>query len=94
MGTSKEYVSLSIQWSFLNLAGLYFTQANVLVDDNGRGCIGDFGLSKIKYDAQSTAMQDNRKVGTMRFMSPEAMEGKITKEGDVYSFGMLIYQVR
>jgi hypothetical protein len=26
-------------------------------------------------------------------MAPEMMEGKVTKEGDVYSFGMLIYQV-
>lgn len=71
------------------------SQANVLIDDVGKGCIADFGLSKIKDDAlsQSVTTRDQTLIGTMRFMAPEMMKGKISKEGDVYSFGMLIYQV-
>ena len=71
------------------------SQANVLIDDIGKACIADFGLSKIKYDAlsQSITTRGRSPTGTLRFMAPEMMEGKITKEGDVYSFGMVIYQV-
>jgi serine/threonine protein kinase len=67
----------------------------VLIDDIGKACIADFGLSKIKYDAlsQSIASMGQSPMGTMRFMAPEMMEGKTTKEGDVYSFAMVIYQV-
>jgi len=66
-----------------------------LIDDAGKACIADFGLSKIKYDAtsQSVTTKGGQPMGTTRFMSPEMMEGTITKEGDVYSFGMVIYQV-
>jgi serine/threonine protein kinase len=71
------------------------SQANVLIDDAGKACVADFGLSKIKYDAlsQSITTKGQPPTGTMRFMAPEMMEGKTTKGGDVYSFGMLIYQV-
>jgi serine/threonine protein kinase len=71
------------------------SQANVLIDDIGRACIADFGLSKIKYDAlsQANTTKGQSSMGTIRFMSPEMMEGKATKEGDVYSFGMVGYQV-
>jgi hypothetical protein len=33
-------------------------------------------------------------MGTIRFMALEMMQGRIAKEGDVYCFGMLIYQAR
>ena len=71
-------------------------QANVLIDDMGKACVADFGLSKIMYDAlsQSTTTKGQTPAGTIRFMAPEMMKGKVTKEGDVYSFAMLIYQVR
>jgi serine/threonine protein kinase len=71
------------------------SQANVLIDDIGKACIADFGLSKIKYDALSktSTMKGLPPAGTLRFMAPEVMEGKITKVGDIYSFGMVIYQV-
>jgi serine/threonine protein kinase len=71
------------------------SQANILIDDIGKACIADFGLSKIKYDAlsQSVTTKGRSPMGTMRFMAPEMMKGKTTKEGDVYSFGMVIYQV-
>jgi serine/threonine protein kinase len=70
------------------------TQANVLIDDVGKACIADFGLSKIKFDALSQSVTKGQApMGTIRFMAPEMMKGKVTKEGDVYSFAMLIYQV-
>jgi serine/threonine protein kinase len=66
-------------------------QTNVLIKDSGKACIANFGLSKLKYDALSPSTTT---MGTMRFMAPERMEGNITQEGDLYSFGLLIYQVR
>src|SRR4051812_24874187 len=70
------------------------SQVNILIDDIGKACIADFGLSKVKYDAlsQSITTKGSPK-GTLRFMAPEMMNGKTMKEGDVYSFGMVIYQV-
>ena len=32
------------------------SQANILIDDSGKACVADFGLSKIKYDATSQSV--------------------------------------
>ena len=93
-GDLKGVSYISLMYSRFE-TGVNTSQANVLIDDIGKACIADFGLSKIKYDAlsQSITTKGRSPTGTLRFMAPEMMEGKITKEGDVYSFGMVIYQV-
>ncbi|KAF9221806.1 kinase-like protein [Gyrodon lividus] len=66
---------------------------NVLVDDSGKACITDFGLSKARSMAPA---ESNVKViaGTLRFLAPEALRGQpLTFETDVYAFGMVIYEV-
>ncbi|KAF9232654.1 kinase-like domain-containing protein, partial [Melanogaster broomeanus] len=65
---------------------------NVLVDDSGKACITDFGLSK----ARSPAPESNAGTtsGTLRFLAPEALSGQsLTFETDTYAFGMVIYEV-
>ncbi|KAF8437922.1 kinase-like domain-containing protein [Boletus edulis BED1] len=66
---------------------------NVLVDDSGKACITDFGLSNIC--SSGTAGTNTSKIsGTLRYLAPEALRGQpLSFETDVYAFGMLIYEV-
>ncbi|KAG8904779.1 hypothetical protein FRB99_001211 [Tulasnella sp. 403] len=72
---------------------------NVLVDDTGKACIADFGLSKIKGSATSQSSITFNKggsfviTGTPRYMSPEAMVGTIDKKADVYAYSMTVYEI-
>ncbi|KAG8871308.1 hypothetical protein FRB97_008813 [Tulasnella sp. 331] len=78
-------------------------EANILIDDLGQACISDFGLSKIKQhvgatrvsQAGSAAMRTAASVelGTLRYMSPEAMMGQISYASDIYAFGMTLYEI-
>jgi serine/threonine protein kinase len=106
-----------------------------LVDDNGKACVADLGLSssvipqvetavtrKIQFEyeialrgvvpksmrttisstAASSTLGSLSGAGTFRWMSPERLipeqygqkSAKPTFQSDVFSFGMLIYQVR
>ncbi|WWC98460.1 hypothetical protein V866_005351 [Kwoniella sp. B9012] len=70
---------------------------NILIDDEGRPRLCDFGLSQIKIDitsksANPTEMESN--AGTLRFLPPERLNlSPLTRECDVYSFAMTIYQI-
>jgi len=56
---------------------------NVLVDQNFRGKLSDFGLSGIK--------QNRKACGSPPWMSPELLRGGSTSpESDVYAFGILL----
>ncbi|KAF9232651.1 kinase-like domain-containing protein [Melanogaster broomeanus] len=66
---------------------------NVLVDDSGKACITDFGLSKAR---SLTPAESNARTiaGTLRFLAPEALRGQpLTFETDVYAFGIVIYEI-
>jgi serine/threonine protein kinase len=111
-----------------------------LVDDSGKACLADFGLStyndpnfmpqataavtkqiRARYDtalravgmpesmtttissaAASSTLSSLSGAGTFRWMSPERLRpefygrksAKPTSQSDIFSFGMLIYQVR
>ncbi|KAF9232467.1 kinase-like domain-containing protein, partial [Melanogaster broomeanus] len=66
---------------------------NVLVDDSGKACISDFGLSKARSLAP---VESNARMiaGTLRFLAPEALRSQpLTFQTDVYAFGMVIYEI-
>ncbi|KAG2432207.1 hypothetical protein HXX76_009126 [Chlamydomonas incerta] len=53
--------------------------------------VADFGLSKLLHDDTSHVLSDN--VGTVAYSSPEAIQGKHSKTCDVWSFGILLWQL-
>lgn len=65
--------------------------ANVLLDDSGAPLLTDFGLCKVDDDGSLTAANDL--VGTLRYMPPEALEGAFDVRGDVYSLGLVLYEL-
>ncbi len=66
--------------------------ANVFVKD-GRAKLGDFGTGAYLSDVFGAA-QATGKVGTAFYMAPEIFQGKpATVKSDVYSLGVLAYEV-
>ena len=73
-------------------------QVNVLVTDEHRACLADFGLSTAS-DSQvlhATPLTTKNAGGTLRWTSPEIFEGEQptnTSSSDIYSFGCVSYEV-
>ena len=65
---------------------------NVMVDEDGRAILMDFGLARQVQDAPLTA--DHTVLGTPNYMSPEQAEGKkLDARADIYSLGIVIYEM-
>ena len=69
--------------------------SNILIDDEGRGHVADFGLAK-RLSASADATQTGLIVGTPSYMAPEQAMGNkaaITTATDVYGLGALLYSL-
>ncbi|KIJ11882.1 hypothetical protein PAXINDRAFT_101466 [Paxillus involutus ATCC 200175] len=80
--------------------------SNVLIGDNGRACISDFGLSILLTKlGGSTFATSRRAEGALRWSAPELLDLEVpedeenplhvfpTLQSDVYSFGSVMLQV-
>ncbi|KAK9096141.1 hypothetical protein Sjap_021638 [Stephania japonica] len=65
---------------------------NILLDENMKAKITDFGLAKQIQEGQSHIT--TRVGGTYGYIAPEyALYGKLTEKSDVYSFGVVILEI-
>ena len=65
--------------------------SNLLLDASGTGWVTDFGLAKADDHQDLTATGDL--LGTLRYMPPEAFEGRSDARSDVYSLGLTLYEL-
>ena len=65
--------------------------SNLLLDDQGTVWVNDFGLAKA--DDQENLTQTGDIMGTLRYMPPEAFEGRADARGDIYALGLTLYEL-
>jgi serine/threonine protein kinase len=66
----------------------------VLVDTHGTALLTDFGLSRMMEDSTLWNTTASVAKGTIRWMAPELLDGTVqtvTKEADIWAFGMTAY---
>jgi serine/threonine protein kinase len=103
--TLKYAVQIADALSKAHAAGIVHRDlkpANLIVADDGRVKVLDFGLAKLteapRGSEDTTHVGDNTQsgaiVGTIAYMSPEQAEGKeIDARSDIFSFGALLYEM-
>ena len=65
---------------------------NILLDKKGNVKIVDFGIAVALN--QSTMTQTNTAMGSVHYMSPEQARGSLaTKQSDIYSLGIILYEL-
>jgi WD40 repeat protein len=65
--------------------------SNLLLDTRGSVWVTDFGLAKVEELPNLTLTGDI--LGTLRYMPPEAFDGRADQRGDVYSLGLTLYEL-
>jgi serine/threonine protein kinase/WD40 repeat protein len=65
--------------------------SNLLLDTHGTVWVTDFGLAKVADQDNLTATGDL--LGTLRYLPPEALEGKVDARGDQYALGLTLYEL-
>ncbi len=64
--------------------------ANILIDHHGRALLADFGIAQ----SANKAGQEALSLGTLRYMSPEQLEGKsVDPRSDIFSLGVVLHEV-
>jgi serine/threonine-protein kinase len=66
--------------------------ANILLDENGRALLTDFGLAK--GEALTLLTEPGQPVGTPQYLAPELVDGSAdaSAASDVYALGCVVYE--
>ena len=67
--------------------------SNILIDNEGRVYLTDFGLARIAYSSESTSSHDMM-IGSPHYISPEqARSEPVDVRTDIYSLGIVLYEM-
>jgi len=66
--------------------------SNILLRPDGHAYLGDFGLAKAKMEAESLSHSGSM-IGTPEYMAPEQSDGINDYRSDIYSLGIILYQM-
>jgi beta-lactam-binding protein with PASTA domain/serine/threonine protein kinase len=67
---------------------------NVMISDDGRIRVADFGLARAIVDTDSTALTRGVLIGTVAYLAPEQVEkGQADERSDIYSAGILLFEM-
>ena len=64
---------------------------NIFVNRNGNYKLGDFGVSRIISNAPMSMASTS--IGTLEYAAPEQTSGKYDKRVDIYSLGLVLYEL-
>lgn len=66
---------------------------NMLLDENGRIKVGDFGIAKMT-DSATMTIADGNVMGSVHYFSPEQAKGlPVSATSDLYSVGVMFYEM-
>lgn len=101
----REYLTLEEAGSFLEqiASALQYAHdhgvvhrdvkpSNILLRPDGYAYLGDFGLAKAKMEAESLT-HSGTMIGTPEYMAPEQSNGICDYRSDIYSLGIILYQM-
>ncbi|MEW5939760.1 MAG: ABC transporter substrate-binding protein, partial [Chloroflexota bacterium] len=68
--------------------------SNILLTEKGQPMLTDFGIAKIlTSDDSATLTGTGVGIGTPEYMAPEQWTGQATKQSDIYSLGVVFYEM-
>ena len=99
-GDLKSVIGVSFGLPFNSSRLTCLFQRNILIDDKGSPRLADFGLCSITKNIESVNASTPNHGCTIRWRAPELLRAptgvkiKATNESDMYSFSMVIVEVR
>ena len=93
---AKTFLELSRALAFVHKKGILHRDikpANVVVEDDGRPILVDFGISQTTQSKQSREESESSCAGTPAYLAPELLDGGLhSAQSDIYALGVSLYQ--
>ncbi len=68
--------------------------SNILLDEDNNAYLSDFGIAKDLEHQNTSLSRQEVLIGTLDYLAPEqAVKDEITPQTDIYSFGVLLYEM-